>query len=83
MRSYIRSLGADVWAIVEVRYQYPTAVPTDPTEIKNYETNAKAVNALLGSLTESEFVKVMHLNTAKKLCKPDASLMKKFGASEG
>ena len=53
MRSYLQSLGSDVWAIVEGGYQYPTAVPTDPTERKNYETNAKAVNALLGSLTES------------------------------
>ena len=32
MRSYIQSLGADVWAIVEGGYQYPYAVPTDPTE---------------------------------------------------
>ena len=58
-RSYLQSLGAEVWEIVEGGYQYPAAVPTDPTEMKNYETNAKAVNALLGSLTESEFVKVM------------------------
>ena len=35
------------------------------TERKNYETNEKVVNALLGSLTESEFVKVMQLNTTK------------------
>ena len=67
MRSYLQSLGADVWAIVEGGYQYPVAVPTDPTERKNYETNAKAVNALLGSLTEPKFVKVMQLNTAKEI----------------
>ena len=40
---------------------------TDPTERKNYETNEKAVNALLGSLTESEFFKVMQLNTTKTI----------------
>lgn len=34
---------------------------------KNYETNAKVVNALLGSLTESEFVKFMQLNTTKEI----------------
>jgi hypothetical protein len=67
MRSYLQSLGADVWAIVEGGYQYPSTVPTDPAERKTYETNAKAVNALLGSLTESEFVKVMQLNTAKDI----------------
>ena len=53
MRSYLQSLGAEVWAIVEQGYQYPAAGLTDPTERKNYETNANAVNALLGSLTES------------------------------
>ena len=52
MRSYLQSMGADVWAIVEQVYQYRAAIPTDPTEKKNYETNAKAVNALTGSLTE-------------------------------
>jgi hypothetical protein len=46
-------------AIVEGGYQYPSAVPIDPTERKTYERNAKAVNAMLGSLIESEFVKVM------------------------
>ena len=67
MRSYLQSLGAELWAVVEQGYQYPAAVPTDPKERKNYETNAKAVNALLGSLTESEFVKFMQLNTAKAI----------------
>ena len=59
MRSYLQSLGADVWAIVEGGYRYLATVPTDPMERKNYETNAKAVNALLGSLTKVEFVKVI------------------------
>ena len=36
-------------------------------ERKNYETNAKAVNALLGSLTEAEFDKFMQLNTTKEI----------------
>ena len=53
MRSYLQSLGADLWAIIEGGYQYPATVPTDPRERKNYETNEKAVNVLLGSLIES------------------------------
>ena len=56
-----------MWAIVEGGYQYPASVPTDATTRKNYETNAKAVNALLGSLTESEFFKVVQLNTTKEI----------------
>ena len=67
MSSYIQSLGAEVWAIVEGGYQYPAVVPTDSTERKNYETNAKEVNALLGILTKSEFFKVMHLDTEKAI----------------
>ena len=67
MRSYLQSLGAEVWEIVEQGYQYPAAVPTNPMERKNYQTNAKAVNALTGSLAEFEFVKVMQLNTVKEM----------------
>ena len=52
-RSYIQSLGVDLWAIVEGGYQYPASVLVDLVARKNYETNAKAVNTLLGSLTES------------------------------
>jgi len=52
---------------VEKGYQYPTVVRIDPTERKTYEINAKVVNTLLGSLSESEFVKVMHLNTTKEI----------------
>ena len=67
MRSYLQSLGADVWAIIEKGYQYLAAVPTDSMERKNYEANIKVVNALLGSLIESEFVKVMQLDIAKAI----------------
>ena len=52
-RSYLQSLGADVWAIVEGGYQYPASVPIDLTARNNYETNAKVVSALLGCLTKS------------------------------
>ena len=67
MRSYLQSMGADLWAIFEQGYQYPAATPIDPTKRKNYESNAKSVNAITGSLTEVEFVKVMQLNTAKEI----------------
>eukprot|EP00253_Pinus_taeda_P021155 PITA_21155 len=56
--AYLQSLGTEVWDIVETRYTFPSATPTDSTGKKQYETNAKAVNTLLGSLSQSEFVKV-------------------------
>ena len=44
-----------------------TSVPIDPATRKNYETNEKVVNVLLGSLTESKFFKVIQLNTIKEI----------------
>ena len=66
-RAYLQSLGANVLEIVEGGYQFPTVIPTESTGKKLYETNAKVVNTLLGSLSESEFVKVMQLNTSKEI----------------
>ena len=57
--TYLQSLGTKVWDIVEGGYTFPSATPIDTTGKKQYETNAKAVNTLLGSLSQSEFVKVM------------------------
>jgi len=66
-KSYLQSLGTDVWEIVDRGYQYLAAVPTDVAEKKTYETNAKAVNALLGSMIKLECVKVMQLNTTEEI----------------
>ena len=46
---------------------YPSAIPTDTTERKKYELNAKVVTVLLGSLTQSEFMKIMHFKSAKEI----------------
>ena len=64
-KAYLQSLGAEVWAIVEEGYQYSASIPTDAAERKKYEINAKAVNVLLGSMSEPEFAKVMQLNSEK------------------
>ena len=49
----------DVLGIVEGGYTYPSTIPTDTKDRKQYELNAKVVTVLLGSLTQLEFVKVM------------------------
>ena len=64
-KAYLQSLDAEVWTIVEEGYQYPASIPTNAAERKKYEINAKAVNVLLGSMSESEFAKVMQLNSEK------------------
>ena len=48
---YLQSLGIEVWDIVEAGYTFPSATPTDTAGKKQYETNAKVVNTLLGSLS--------------------------------
>eukprot|EP00253_Pinus_taeda_P020209 PITA_20209 len=65
--AYLQSLGTEVWDIIETRYTFPSATPTDLAEKKKYETNAKAVNTLLGCLSQSEFVKVMQYKSAKEI----------------
>ena len=66
-RAYLQSPGADVWEIVVGGYQFPVAKPTDTVGKKLYEMNSKEVNNLLGSLSESKFVKVMQLKTTKEI----------------
>ena len=61
----LQSLGINVWEIVEGGYTFPSAIHIDAVGKRQYETNAKAVNTLLGSLLQSEFVKVMQLKSAQ------------------
>ena len=65
--AYLQSLGTDVWEIVEGGCTFPSAIPTDTAGKKQHETNAKVVNTLLGSLSQSKFVKVMHFKSAKEI----------------
>ena len=41
--------------------------PTTDVEIGDYENNARAVNAILARLSETEFFKVMNYTTAKEM----------------
>eukprot|EP00253_Pinus_taeda_P034524 PITA_34524 len=58
----LQSLGTEVWDIIDTGYAFPSATPTDLAEKKKHETNAKAVNTLLGCLSQSEFMKVKRAN---------------------
>ncbi|XP_057847433.2 uncharacterized protein LOC131057276 [Cryptomeria japonica] len=50
-------------------YTDPTTPPTYPYAKKEFKNNAKAMNALLYGISESEFVKVMHCETTKVVWK--------------
>jgi hypothetical protein len=66
MRTYIMSLGADVWDVVETGYVKPVVLANKDDKLE-FIFNAKAMNAILSGLVEAEFVKVMHLGTTKEM----------------
>ena len=64
MRTYIMSLGVEVWAVVEFGYDSKADVSEKEAK-QDFVANAKAMNAILNGLCEAEFIKVMHNDTAK------------------
>jgi hypothetical protein len=66
MRTYLMYLGADVWEVVEIGYTKPIVFLSKDEKLE-FTFNAKAMNAILSGLAESEFVKVMNLQTAKEM----------------
>ena len=59
-------LGADVWDVVDTGYIKPVVLASKDDTLE-FSFNAKGINAILNGLAEVEFVKVMHLQTAKEM----------------
>jgi hypothetical protein len=66
IRTYIMALGVDVWDVVETGYIKPVVLASKDDKLE-FSFNAKATNAILNGLVEAEFVKVMHLESAKAM----------------
>jgi hypothetical protein len=66
MRTYIMDLGAYVWDVVETGYVNPVVLASKDDKLE-FSFNAKAMNAILSGLAEAEFVKFMHLESAKEM----------------
>jgi hypothetical protein len=66
MRTYLMTLGADVWDVVETGYIKPVVLASKDDKLEFF-FNAKGMNAILNGLVEAKFVKVMHLQTAKEM----------------
>ena len=66
MRTYLMSLGVDVWEVVETGYTKPIVLASKDDKLE-FSFNAKAMNAILSGLSEAEFVKVMHFESAKEM----------------
>jgi hypothetical protein len=66
MRTYIMSLGADVWDVVDIGYVKPVVLANKDDKLE-FSFNTKAMNSISSGLAEEEFVKVMHLGTTKEM----------------
>jgi hypothetical protein len=67
MKSFMLALGFDIWKSVVDGYTAPTTPPTDVAGKKICNDNSREVNAILGGLTNSICVKVMHCKSAKEI----------------
>ena len=66
MRTYIMSLGVDVWDVVDTGYVKLVVIASRDDKLE-FSFNAKAMNAILSGVAEAEFVKVMHLESVKEM----------------
>ena len=66
MRTYLMALGANVWDVVETGYINPVVLASKDDKLE-FIFNAKTMNAILNGLVESEFEKVMHLESTKAM----------------
>jgi hypothetical protein len=66
MRTYIMSLGADVWDVAETGYVNPFVLANKDDKIECI-FNAKAMNSIPSGLAEAKFVKVMHSESTKAM----------------
>jgi hypothetical protein len=67
MKRYLLALGFDVWKSVENGYTAPATPPTNTARNQNCNDNSRAVNIILGGLTNPIFVKVMHCKSTKDI----------------
>jgi hypothetical protein len=67
MKTYLMSLGFDVWSVVENGYTTPTTPPRDIDGKRLSDNNSKAKNAILYGLEKSVFVKVTHCHSTKEI----------------
>ena len=65
MNFHLMSLGYKVWRFVEKEYQIPDDLPIDRDELDQYESNYKAMNAILSGLTNIVLVKFMQCKKTK------------------
>lgn len=63
MKTYLISLGVDVWTIVVNGYTIPQSIPTDSDGKREYENDANAKHGILCGLSKDVVVKIMHFSS--------------------
>jgi hypothetical protein len=67
MKLFLQTQGVDIWQAVLNESKSPTTIPIDAIGKRLYESNSKAMYAIVGGLAGLEFVKVMHCASAKEI----------------
>jgi hypothetical protein len=65
VKTYLTTLGVDIWYLVVNGYVIPNNAPTEPNEKKLMSCNSKAIHVILGALAPTISSKVMGCSTAK------------------
>lgn len=68
MKIYIKSLGSQYWEHVDTKYVAPTGILTDDQK-KEKQENHQALEAIISSLFDAEYVDVHGLETAYEIQK--------------
>jgi hypothetical protein len=64
MRTYLMSLGVDVWDVVETGYVKLVVLASKDDKLE-FRFNAKAMNSILNGLAKAKFFKFMHCDSTK------------------
>jgi hypothetical protein len=67
VKTYLTTLGVDIWYSVVNGYVIPKNAPTDPNEKKLMSCNSKSIHVILGALAPTIARKVMGCNTSKEV----------------
>jgi hypothetical protein len=67
MKSYLMSIGLEVWTLVEKGYDVPKSMPIEAEEKNFFWEYAKALNTLQVGLSKKILAKVLNCNNEKQL----------------
>jgi hypothetical protein len=67
MKSYLMSIGLEVWTLVEKGYDVPKSTTIEAEDRKTFWEHEKSLNTLQDGLSKKILAKVLNCNNAKKL----------------